>query len=129
MSDPKRWSFSNGDYTEMKQQNENGSKRIEIEISRDRRHIVKKAFTGRILADLDEGICGDRSTRYLVAITKGGNFAVYGQNSRTGRSWLTVYDSFDDVRDNNGADWELPAEVIAAVAAEVGEPYVVELDI
>lgn len=113
----------------MKKAKENGFKRIEVETSCDGLRPVKKAFTGRILADLDERASGDRNTRYLVAITKGGRFAVYDENSRTGRSWLTVYESFYDVRENNGEEWGLPDEVIAAVAAEVGEPYTVELDI
>ena len=112
----------------MKQQNENGFKRIEVETSRDGVH-TKKAFTGRILVVHEwEG------ERYLVAETAHGKFAVHFCNV-IGFGVLELFDSFKELKeksDDHGLELPggtLPEEVIEAVAAEVGEPYVVELDI
>jgi hypothetical protein len=102
-----------------------GFERIEVQVQpTDESHVVKKAFTGRILVDQDEEFDGDSNMTYLVAQTKKGNLAVYSDNSRERISTLDVYDSFEHFEKET---W--PEDLIAAVAEGLKRPYVVELDI
>jgi hypothetical protein len=97
--------------------------------------MLTKAFQGQwLLTDFEFNPKGWRTLsegdNYLfsVALTKGGKFAVYVQAGvdpqAGGESWLRVYDSLADAPDN-----EVPQEVVALTAAQIGVKHVIELDI
>lgn len=98
---------------------------ILVEVSDCNGLAVKKVFHGRWLTD--EPLCGedndgdaDDRAEWSVAETRQGALAVYVTHPDAAK--LTLYDSLADM------EGVVPPNVIAAVAAALGQDYVIKLD-
>lgn len=106
--------------------------RIEVEVGDGEGPFLTKAFEGEWLIEDYEfnpegwnNLSGGQNYTWNVALTKGGNIAVYRQDGTDADSpaSLDVYHTLDD------ADDDVPEEVLAAAAAAMGSNRVIELDI
>ena len=108
------------------------TERIVVDTHDVQERLMRKAFVGRWLVrdarkDMAEPEWSEYC-RYSVALTRGGRFAVQVTTTRLGpkadeMSDLKVYDTWAEMNEHT------PHGVVAAVAAELGEEYVIELDI
>lgn len=115
----------------MKNETAQGFERIVVAVRYDNKPTMKKAFNGRILAQMDDKKeywyeDGERCRwRYLVAETPGGKFALHVENIPDGWAALAVYGSLDGLKNNErglvGVEWEPSKELIDAVAAKLAE--------
>jgi len=103
------------------------SERIILELEDREGRPLKKAFRGRWLVSPNEELrTGDFvSDCYAVAISENDNFVVYTWNINGAcPPRYEVFSSFEDMEED-----DLPPDIVAAVAAELGLDYVEELDI
>ncbi|MBV1734265.1 MAG: hypothetical protein KMY50_00540 [Candidatus Desulforudis sp.] len=86
--------------------------------------VIKKAFRGRwLVGDMATEVDGYMGgIRWSVALTQGERIAIYSSNPHSFGK-LEVYESLEDAED------DLPEDVYAAVASQIDENYVQELDI
>ncbi len=94
---------------------------------------VMKTFTGKwIVGDEKEGLRADDDTchwdagaEWSVALTAKGNLVVYLTHCNEGfEPEMDTYSNFEEMKAER-----LPANVLAATAAALGEDYEIELDI
>jgi hypothetical protein len=98
--------------------------RIEVKVgTEESRAWITKAFSGRWLVTDHHSEDGGR-VAWSVALTKGGNFAIYAEADSRDEKRLTVYDSLAEAFDD-----DVPEDVVAAAAAVLGVKRVIELDI
>src|SRR5262249_27437872 len=107
-----------------------GTETIEFEIENEKTgRISKKSFKGRWVIDTNDDLYPDGwdlNCGVLAGITAKGKIFV-GSFRKDDGDHLKEYKVYDSVEDaERGGE---PAEVLAAVAEEVGEDYVQELDI
>ena len=108
------------------------AERIVVDTHDAQGRLMRKAFVGRWLVrnarkDMAETAWSEYC-RYSVALTRGGRFAVLVTTTPLDpkadeMSDLKVYDSWAEMNEHT------PQGVVATVAAELGEEYVIELDI
>ena len=103
---------------------------------------INKSFTGHwlvgnakrgIKAEPDEsGVSWGLTNEYSIALTKRGKIVVYERKEDEDSGTMVVFDSFDEMRETtlDSAGYpRFPENVIAEVAAALGRPYEVDLDI
>ena len=98
--------------------------RIEVKVGDGERPTITKAFSGRWL--VREYVSEEEDAgpvRWSVALTKGGNFAVYSDYNEGDRRALQVFGSLEEAYD------DVPEDVLAAAASRMGVVSVIELDI
>jgi hypothetical protein len=86
---------------------------------------ISKSFTGKWLVWECKPEDGDGDTTWSVAITQKSNLVAYWQNDRNDQAAMLVFRNLEELK---GSD-EVPKEVIAQTAEELGEEYTIELDI
>jgi hypothetical protein len=89
---------------------------------------LKMGFTGRWLVepDLDETRAGNDAGAYWgIALTRRGRIAVY--TAHVNERWPASLSDYDSL--NAAADDDVPEEIIARAAAELGETRVLWRDI
>lgn len=105
--------------------------RLVVSVRKDARDdsspVVRKAFNGRwLVSDFETDAASyDAGTQWDVAVTEQGRLVVcIHQRQEDVCDYFAVYDTIDDAEADHA-----PADLLSAVAAEIGEDFVEELDI
>jgi hypothetical protein len=102
-----------------------GMKRIVVETYDQDERLIRKAFVGKWLVEAMQTEAN--RYRWSIAQTQKGSIVVYCFKGELPRDEcitdFKVYDSFDEL------EQDVPDDVLAAVAVELGEDFVQDLDI